>query len=770
MKPYLAIIIDSLREALASRVLWVLVIGITLVLLALAPLGYRTDLTTEFLSNRDFYSPQKFAVKLRSQRLRPGPARAIWEAMDQEQQAAINDLAGQDDNLFGKVGAMRRALNGIIVSDQLLYDEKAWQDQRILPEAEELLQRAEGDDAANEAANEDADVLTDAERHRLNRLLIEGVYPEHFRSRPDKTVTIVYAMLDFPRTWLSEGRLQTIIKDLVLPAFTNLLLGVVAVLIALLVTSPIIPEMFSPGSLHLLLSKPLSRSLVFLSRFFGGCFFVLINVAYLLFGLWLILGLRFGIWNYGLLKCIPLFLFLFIVYYSVAALAGAYWKNAIVAVAVAAALWGVCFVLGITKEAMRGSVRANSLRRLVVGEDLLMGVSENDEVAIWSEEDDDWSEVFENGNPLHGPLLISSEDAIVASSGGGRGPRFARRGGQVTITMARAAGSWTRQSVANAPDGTAALMLNAEDKLLVLAPDGVHKFQRDLAPEKGALFGFQLPLPSLAALAWKKVAEPDEQQQVWEQPMDADIQTDSGDLIVYSRGRVTRFAPASDSGQESGMFQRAAQCDLSDQVNPDSGVMIRWYGDRVGVALGDGQLVMLDGETLNVLRRFRPSRLSQPKMLAASPDGSRLAVLMKNGSVLLSRDGGPLDWFPTPHATTIALSNDAMWIGANDRSVTAMDLSTRESTVAAEPPLDNLQRVYRWIIQPLATVLPMPSELGNTSRYLLSGKETTDSGLFQGTLDAPYEEIDPWTPVIRCSLFVLVMLSLGCLYIERQEF
>ena len=48
MKPYLVIIADSFREALASRVLWILLILITLVLVALIPLGFRAEQTTEF--------------------------------------------------------------------------------------------------------------------------------------------------------------------------------------------------------------------------------------------------------------------------------------------------------------------------------------------------------------------------------------------------------------------------------------------------------------------------------------------------------------------------------------------------------------------------------------------------------------------------------------------------------------------------------------------------------------------------------------------------
>src|SRR5689334_9820770 len=39
MRPYLAVLKDSFREALASRVLWILILLITVVLLLVAPLG-----------------------------------------------------------------------------------------------------------------------------------------------------------------------------------------------------------------------------------------------------------------------------------------------------------------------------------------------------------------------------------------------------------------------------------------------------------------------------------------------------------------------------------------------------------------------------------------------------------------------------------------------------------------------------------------------------------------------------------------------------------
>src|SRR5262245_34425799 len=49
MRPYLAIIKDSFREAIASRVLWVLLSLILVHLILLAPLGIKLNLTTDFV-------------------------------------------------------------------------------------------------------------------------------------------------------------------------------------------------------------------------------------------------------------------------------------------------------------------------------------------------------------------------------------------------------------------------------------------------------------------------------------------------------------------------------------------------------------------------------------------------------------------------------------------------------------------------------------------------------------------------------------------------
>jgi hypothetical protein len=60
--------------------------------------------------------------------------------------------------------------------------------------------------------------------------------------------------------------------------------------------------------------------------------------------------------------------------------------------------------------------------------------------------------------------------------------------------------------------------------------------------------------------------------------------------------------------------------------------------------------------------------------------------------------------------------------------------------------------------------------LDNTVQYVLTGKRTTDLGLFQGSLQQRRDDLNPWQPVVSGLVFVGLMLVVSCIYIERHEF
>ena len=93
MRPYLAIIKDSFREALASRVLWIFTGLIPLLLLALAPIGYKLNLTGPITWGEIADGPQLVErMRRESAAAKPSPGHRIWSLLDDETRAKLDKL------------------------------------------------------------------------------------------------------------------------------------------------------------------------------------------------------------------------------------------------------------------------------------------------------------------------------------------------------------------------------------------------------------------------------------------------------------------------------------------------------------------------------------------------------------------------------------------------------------------------------------------------------------------------------------------------------
>lgn len=95
--------------------------------------------------------------------------------------------------------------------------------------------------------------------------------------------------------------------------------------------SSFIPNMLEKGNIDLLLSKPVSRNQIIWGKFFGGTIIVLLNIAYLVLGIWLLIGLKFGVWGGYFLLTIPSITFTFAVLYSLMILIGILTQSSILA-------------------------------------------------------------------------------------------------------------------------------------------------------------------------------------------------------------------------------------------------------------------------------------------------------------------------------------------------------------------------------------------------------------------------------------------------------
>ncbi len=82
-------------------------------------------------------------------------------------------------------------------------------------------------------------------------------------------------------------------------------------------TAGIISYLLEKGNIDLFLSKPISRLQLLLGKYFGGIAIVLINVAYAIIGLWILIGLKFNNWDLSFLYSIFTITFAFALIYTV---------------------------------------------------------------------------------------------------------------------------------------------------------------------------------------------------------------------------------------------------------------------------------------------------------------------------------------------------------------------------------------------------------------------------------------------------------------------
>jgi len=119
----------------------------------------------------------------------------------------------------------------------------------------------------------------------------------------------------------------------------------VGILLALFATAPLVVSLLERGHIDLLLSKPLSRSTLFLGHVTGVLIAVAVLALYLLGGVWLIMSIKTGIWNSSFLLSIGLVVLMFGVMYSTVALMGVWTESTALALIVSYGLIFASIVL-----------------------------------------------------------------------------------------------------------------------------------------------------------------------------------------------------------------------------------------------------------------------------------------------------------------------------------------------------------------------------------------------------------------------------------------
>lgn len=106
----------------------------------------------------------------------------------------------------------------------------------------------------------------------------------------------------------------------------------IGMFLAVFASAGLISAVFEPGRIELLLSKPVSRYNILLGRYAGNVLVVAANLFYLVLAIWIIFGIKTGVWHPGFLFAAVSTLFMFSVLLTVSVLVGVLWESAAVSI------------------------------------------------------------------------------------------------------------------------------------------------------------------------------------------------------------------------------------------------------------------------------------------------------------------------------------------------------------------------------------------------------------------------------------------------------
>src|SRR6516164_3832846 len=121
----------------------------------------------------------------------------------------------------------------------------------------------------------------------------------------------------------------------------------VVVLLGIVVTAYLVPSMLRKGAVDLLLVRPLPRVRLLGYKYASGVIYVFVHVGIMFGAVWLVLGLRSGVWKPGLLLSVPVITFFFAVLYAASTLIGVVSRSAVAAILMTCIIWFGLWILGL---------------------------------------------------------------------------------------------------------------------------------------------------------------------------------------------------------------------------------------------------------------------------------------------------------------------------------------------------------------------------------------------------------------------------------------
>jgi ABC-type transport system involved in multi-copper enzyme maturation permease subunit len=566
-----------------------------------------------------------------------------------------------------------------------------------------------------------------------------------------------------------------------LPVLFDKFVMSLGILIGILVTSNMIPETFEPGSLNLLLSKPILRWGLFIAKFLGGCVLIALCSAYLFVGVWLWLGIAMDVWDKAILLSIPLYVLVFAIYFSVSALVGLLYRSAIVSVILTLLFWAVCFSVGIVYGIFANNMRNNAMVDIVVAENSARPVDVLQNVANWDESQRDWAVktdleagadeqmalnilmyagtiADEFPNPII-PVYDTASRRIVST-------RFRFSDLQIAtwrpLLVTEPGGSDFKQ-VGRFPADTIRLLPSNKG---VIAVTGVGEFflidelqvtsnyssVDEKKPQDSEVFRSIGPDEKVSVRARNYVA----------------LNSSNQRIAVYRKGKLTIFSPSGDE------YRKHAELTLNLDFSNDMSCLVEYQGGTIVLAFGNGRIITVDGESLTEKNEYVVERRSAIVQVSGSPDGKWFTFRYRNGR-LWTLDANRADAMQLADVSgqgsisaAHLTADQRLWVVDRTDRLTQYDLGSGDEVQQFSPRGSFVERAFRYVLDPFYKICPKPSEFYKVVTHLASASDTKvnqDVDLRQTP-----EQSDPWSPLWSGLAFMGSMLLIACVIFHFKDF
>ncbi|HUU28058.1 MAG TPA: ABC transporter permease subunit [archaeon] len=110
-------------------------------------------------------------------------------------------------------------------------------------------------------------------------------------------------------------------------AFFSIAIYAIGIFLSVFATADLLPGILQKGRIDLYLARPISRPRFLLGKFLGAVAVVAVNIVYAIGGIWLVFGMKTGVWNVRFLFSCLSIVFMFAVLYTVMLLIGLLIRN-----------------------------------------------------------------------------------------------------------------------------------------------------------------------------------------------------------------------------------------------------------------------------------------------------------------------------------------------------------------------------------------------------------------------------------------------------------